>query len=98
MSDRLVKANILIDEQGKARITDFGLLSITESKAFLSSFTAHKEGGSVRWMAPELFADNVELCIHTAASDVWACGCLIIEVISRSPPSLDRTDHTSGSG
>jgi serine/threonine protein kinase len=72
-----MKVNILIDEEGNARITDFGLISITESQALETDFTAHAGRGSVRWMAPELFRSGVRI---NRSTDVYAFGMTIHEV------------------
>ncbi|KZV99909.1 WD40 repeat-like protein [Exidia glandulosa HHB12029] len=40
--------------------------------------------GTYRWMAPELILDDNAR--HSYESDIWACGCLIIEVQSTAPP------------
>jgi serine/threonine protein kinase len=87
----VIKINILIDEDGNARITDFGLITITESQAFETDFTAHTGRGSVRWMAPELFGSEVRI---NRSTDVYAFGMTIHEVLpSRvSPSSSDATN------
>jgi serine/threonine protein kinase len=78
-ANSLTKANILIDEERKVRIADFGLLSITESQAFGTSHTVLTDRGSVRWMAPELFGSQV---CKTRSTDVYAFGMTILEVIA----------------
>jgi serine/threonine protein kinase len=77
-TNSFTKANILIDEERKVRITDFGLLSITESQAYGTSHTILTDRGSVRWMAPELF--GTQIC-KTRFTDVYAFGMTILEVI-----------------
>jgi serine/threonine protein kinase len=72
------QANILIDGDGNARITDFGLLTITETQALGNSFTTHDLRGSVRWMAPELFV-NPE-AKKNRSTDVYAFAMTVLEV------------------
>jgi serine/threonine protein kinase len=81
---------MLIDRDGNVRISDFGLISITGTQLPGSSFTSHM-GGSVRWMAPELFDPEAGQTV-TRATNVYAFGMTILEVDSES---LDTTssDH-----
>lgn len=78
-SDASPQANILIDARGCARLTDFGLISISQSQAFETSCPL-VQGGTVRWMAPELFKDHAK---RTRSSDSYAFGMTILEA-SRS--------------
>ncbi|KIM68464.1 hypothetical protein SCLCIDRAFT_105575 [Scleroderma citrinum Foug A] len=59
--------NVLVTEEGKALLTDFGLSFLTNSSFSMS--TPGHTGGSLPWMAPELFEVQYE---PTAAQDVWA--------------------------
>lgn len=73
--------NILVNQQGRACLADFTLIT-TEQGSITSSAGA---GGTIRWMSPELldpkafgFAD-VRL---TKGSDCFAFGMVIYEVLS----------------
>ncbi|KAK7032775.1 Serine/threonine-protein kinase STY8 [Favolaschia claudopus] len=72
--------NILIDENGRARLTDFGL------SAFAESDTTRKtsaQSGSTRWMSPELIVPPSDGHFRrTFASDIWAFGCVCCEIWS----------------
>ncbi|KAF9259367.1 kinase-like protein [Marasmius fiardii PR-910] len=48
-------ANVLVDEQGKCYLADFGLAIASMTTTLLSSTTAGVGKGTTRWMAPELF-------------------------------------------
>ncbi|KZV86664.1 WD40 repeat-like protein [Exidia glandulosa HHB12029] len=74
--------NVLISDQGVARLCDFGLsrLLLDHSQ---STTTTGRGTGTVRWMAPELLEEGV---CHSFATDIWACGCLFIEVWSDVKP------------
>lgn len=71
--------NILIDNTGGAKISDFGI-----SKKMETSIQAKRASlqGSVYWMAPEV----VRQIAHTEKSDIWSVGCLIIEMFTGKHP------------
>ncbi|KAG9037441.1 hypothetical protein FRB95_005731 [Tulasnella sp. JGI-2019a] len=72
-------ANTLVNQQGEAMLCDFGLAkSNFRSGLETSDITA----GTVRFCSPELF-DEVE---HSPASDIWALGCLVVEIIFNQRP------------
>ena len=84
-----MKSNILIDEAGRARLADFGLLRIISDHTNLSYSTSLAQGGTVRWMSAELINPvefgNEKSC-PTQSSDCYALGMVIYETISgRSP-------------
>ncbi|KDQ53151.1 hypothetical protein JAAARDRAFT_436255 [Jaapia argillacea MUCL 33604] len=78
-------SNILIDDDHHPRLADFGLATIADVTKGASS-TNH--GGSSQWMAPELhFPDKFNLPLkRTFASDVYALGCVYLEVYTRNQP------------
>ncbi|KAJ6471182.1 kinase-like domain-containing protein, partial [Mycena vulgaris] len=72
------RRNILMDENGSARLTDFGLAAVVESDASIKNST---RSGSARWMSPELLDPPPGTQFeHTTSSDVWAFGCVCCEV------------------
>ncbi|KAG5350239.1 hypothetical protein C0989_012012, partial [Termitomyces sp. Mn162] len=74
--------NILIDDAGRALLSDFGISSVSDSSiaAWSSQSTGASKGGSTRWQAPELFdVENDESVKNTTASDVYAFGCVCYE-------------------
>ena len=82
--------NILVDQSGCARLNDFGLTTIASLNCPETSTNGFK--GSVRWMAPELFAleqNEGTLGKSTPQSDVFALGMVTLEVITPPfPPQL----------
>ncbi|KAF8896916.1 kinase-like domain-containing protein [Gymnopilus junonius] len=89
--------NILVDENGSAIITDFGLSKVLGDMSDSmnmggTSFFA----GSTRWMAPELIAALVEDLRPTITtfSDVYAFASICLEVASGQLPYSHRSnDH-----
>lgn len=70
-----IQDNVLIDEVGDARITDFGL-SYVLSPSTMWKTSKTSPGGSLRWMSPELLkADEPRA---TLQSDVYAFAMTII--------------------
>ena len=76
----LKPANVMIDGQGRARITDFGL-------AMAASQSTEEIAGTPAYMAPELLNG----ASASRASDVYALGLVLYEVIAGAPPFRCRT-------
>mmetsp|Transcript_25840 Transcript_25840/g.42413 ORF Transcript_25840/g.42413 Transcript_25840/m.42413 type:complete len:541 (+) Transcript_25840:765-2387(+) len=74
----LKSANVLLDQDGKAKLSDFGL-----SRMKCQSSTLANSVGTAAWMAPELFDD---LPIYSEASDVYAFAILLWEILSSKRP------------
>jgi serine/threonine protein kinase len=80
---RDIKAsNVLIDEHLSPKIIDFGLSKSLEA-VHLGGSTAPAAKGSFLWMAPELHQQEQT---YSTASDVYAFGMLIYEIISGKLP------------
>ena len=90
-----VKANILIDQTGHARLADFGLLTIISDPANLLPSTSYTQGGTARWMSPELVAPHrfgFKDSHPTKASDCYALGMVAYETISGNLPFHQHRD------
>jgi serine/threonine protein kinase len=75
--------NILLDDSGRAFITDFGLAKSRDASALTRTGFAV---GSMPYMAPEQArAEDV-----TAAADVYALGCVVFECLAGQPPFAGR--------
>src|SRR6185437_8723456 len=75
--------NVLLDDYGKAKLTDFGLSRTkdeTKSKDLLSTKQAV---GTIQWMAPELFSRNPN---YTQKSDIYSFGMTLWELVARRIP------------
>ncbi len=78
--------NILIDEEGNFLITDFGISVKFRSTLRNNSAIGSKAktmGGSIPYMAPEMFGEDVEA---VNASDIWALGVTMYELINKDLP------------
>jgi len=89
---RFPKANILIDRNGRACISDFGLLAIiSDEESFLASCIA---GGLIPWMSPELLdpkSFGLENSHLTKQSDCYALGMVAYEILSGETPFAPST-------
>jgi len=81
----LKSMNVVMDFELNAKLCDFGLTQSME-KTHISR--RDNEGGSPRYMAPELFDSRGKI---TEKVDIWALGCLIVEVISSRLPHEECT-------
>ncbi|KAJ7141853.1 kinase-like domain-containing protein [Mycena crocata] len=83
-------ANILIDDEPKACIADFGVSFLSD----IPSEHTQERAGGLRWMAPELIDPESfgTQFAPTTASDVYAFGCLCLEVYTGQPPFAKLSD------
>ncbi len=77
-------ANILLNEDGTACITDFGLVRDTDSDTRLTR--PGQTLGSMNYMAPEQVRGD-EVGPYT---DIYALGCTLYECVCGTPPFGDR--------
>ena len=86
-----IKANILIDDDGHARLADFGLLTIISDPMNFTASSSLVSGGTTRWMSPELLHPDqfgLEDSRPTKESDCYALGMVIYEVLSGQAPFM----------
>ena len=84
-----IKANIMIDKDGNARLADFGLLIIVSDSAHPTSTTSSEGAGTLRWMSPELLDPErfgSKSSRPTKESDCYALGMVILEVLTGRVP------------
>ncbi|CAF1092679.1 unnamed protein product [Rotaria sp. Silwood1] len=80
----LKSLNVLLRHNYSAVICDFGLArTIADSRAVTTCYVR----GTVIWFAPELCFDRPER--SSFQSDVWAYGCILLEIISQKIPWED---------
>ncbi|KAI1427059.1 mitogen-activated protein kinase [Xylaria sp. FL1777] len=82
-------ANILVDNKGTIKISDFGISKKLEASNILSGANNNKNRpslqGSVFWMAPEV----VKQTSYTRKADIWSLGCLVVEMMTGQHPFPD---------
>ncbi len=71
--------NILIDEDGRARILDFGLAKLKDSAKLTKEHTTR---GTVQYMSPE----QTEGSTVDQRTDIWALGVVLYELMDGRPP------------
>jgi serine/threonine protein kinase len=77
---RDIKAsNILLDEDGSASVTDFGLAKGSDYSALT---TAGQSVGTIDYIAPEIIRGEKP----TAASDLYSLGCVVFECLTGRTP------------
>ncbi|KAG8764253.1 hypothetical protein FRC12_008216 [Ceratobasidium sp. 428] len=81
-------ANVLISQHGVAQLADFGNAKLKEYTLKFTE-TSTKEALSSRWAAPELFEGKP--CSY--ATDVYALGMTILEVITGDVPWKDKSER-----
>ncbi|KAF8326102.1 kinase-like domain-containing protein, partial [Cantharellus anzutake] len=84
--------NILINDTGRAQLCDFGLSRILDGLP--TGQTTSDQGGTLRFLAPELLESSEEDSHPTTKSDVYAFGCTCVQV---SGSALGRSELTVAS-
>ncbi|KAL9550173.1 hypothetical protein PS6_005697 [Mucor atramentarius] len=81
--------NVLIDQNGVCKITDFGL-SKNQQQDSNGAYDTHSNHtqmkGTLYWMAPEVLTNN-----YSAKVDVWSLGCTVLEMITGEHPWMELT-------
>ncbi|KZP21602.1 kinase-like protein [Athelia psychrophila] len=91
----LYPANVLIDDNGDACLTDFGLSFMPRFVG--TSYWSRSVGGNGRWRAPELIAPleaNIEDYVPnlTRKCDIYSFGSLLLHVMSGECPYPSSSD------
>ncbi|KAG8950064.1 hypothetical protein FRC03_000175 [Tulasnella sp. 419] len=87
--------NILVNSKGRASLCDFGMSHFIEKALQMTGFTTttNQSGGTMRFMSPELFEDKPK----TTMSDMWAFGCVILQIMRDHVPysSCERSNSVN---
>lgn len=71
-------ANVLSTKSGDIKLSDFGISINLTGKSTVQG----EVNGTPNWLAPEV----ISLRGTSTASDIWALGCTILEMITGNPP------------
>lgn len=85
-----------MDDFGHACLTDFGLTVLSDA----TTTQINSGAGSVQWMAPEILNPTgfgLQQSVRTSASDIYAFGCVCLEVSSNHSVSMAAEPVTVGS-
>lgn len=74
----LAARNCLVTDEGKVKISDFGMSRMTEGDDDLYTVNTTAKTIPIKWTAPEA----LEHMTYTLATDVWAFGILLWEIFS----------------
>ncbi len=70
------KDNILITDDYRAVIADFGISFVMGTTTFATSSSSSRKGGTVRWQAPEVLMGGP----NSFPADVYSLACVYFEV------------------
>ena len=76
----LKSQNILLNQTGEVKLTDFGVSTQLSSNFSRRNTTV----GTPYWMAPEVILNNNGG--HSYKADIWSLGCCVYELFTGKPP------------
>ena len=83
--------NILLDDNFIPKVSDFGLAKLYPTNNNIATMTT--AGGTIGYMAPELFYKNIGRISHK--SDVYSFGMLLMEMASKRKNLNSHAEHSS---
>lgn len=96
----LTGSNVLMDENGRACLADYGLALIVASSTDMRTSTTEtcNSPNAARWAAPELFLGENEIDFRpTLSSDVYSFGCIMLQILVARLPYwwVNRSIHVT---
>jgi ankyrin repeat protein len=85
----LKSLNILLDDNLRAKLTDFGLTNVRTESKMNSSQRNPELVGTPAWIAPEIFSVSPK---YSVKSDMYAYGITLWEIAARRRPYAQVTD------
>ncbi|HVQ14237.1 MAG TPA: serine/threonine-protein kinase, partial [Vicinamibacterales bacterium] len=85
-------SNILLDRNGHAYITDFGIALVAGAERLTRLSRSGSAVGTPEYMSPEQIATPDDIDHRT---DVYSFGCVLYEMLSGQPPFGSRDDGTT---
>ncbi|PLB55830.1 serine/threonine protein kinase [Aspergillus steynii IBT 23096] len=82
-------ANVLIHEEGRLQICDFGVAGVLQSQLDKRSTWI----GTPHWMPPEMFSTRGQAHQYGSEIDVWAYGCTLFELATGNPPNANLRER-----
>lgn len=76
-------ANVLITNEGKVQLCDFGVAAQLNS----TSLRRNTMAGTPYWMAPEVIMEGTS---YDVKADIWSLGITIYEIATGNPPYCDK--------
>jgi outer membrane protein assembly factor BamD (BamD/ComL family) len=82
-------SNIIMDPQGNAHLTDFGLAEVkkSEKETMMSAEVQHRMSGTIPYMAPEQLKEETPGDKH---SDLYSLGVVVYEMLTGQLPYRGR--------
>ncbi|KAF9259604.1 kinase-like protein, partial [Marasmius fiardii PR-910] len=90
-------ANILVSEDHHCLLADFGLAAVSAETLSMIPTTSGVIKGSIRWMAPELYAFSDGMSDEKTKDDktprdIYAFACTVLEIMTGKPPFFNLID------
>jgi len=85
-------SNILLDRQGRAYVTDFGIALVAGTERITRLSRSGTAVGTPEYMSPEQISTPDDIDHRT---DVYSFGCVLYEMLSGQPPFGSRDNGTT---